>query len=138
MKPKYGTARTLVLIGCVALGCLFHCAPMRAQTPDEVEKSIANLPPERRAYERFRAWVNALLPEQQRDGKVNARYRGYLQSRGFSEAEADAQIKLIDEQGARAEVERWNQILTAEKPRFNIKPNAFLMEIAKTRKPGTA
>ncbi len=138
MKPKYGTARNIVLIGWVALGCLFRCPPMRAQTPDEVEKSIANLPPDRRTYERFRAWVNALPPEQQRDGKVNARYRAYLKLRGFSEAEADAQIKLIDEKGARAEVERWNQILTAEKPRFNTKPNAFLVEIAKTRKPGTA
>jgi len=112
---------------------------MRAQTPDEVEKSIANLPPERRTYERFRAWVNALPPEQQRrDGTLDVRYRAYLKLRGLSEAEADAQIKLIDEKGARAEVERWNQILTAEKPRFNTKPNAFLMEIAETRKPGTA
>src|SRR5437016_8333708 len=138
MKLKCGTTRKIILIAFVGSGCLFRCAPTRAQTTDDLEKSIANLPAERRAYERFRAWFNALPPEQQRDGKVDARYRAYLKSRGFSEAEADAQIKLVDEQGARAEVERWNQILTAEKPRFNIKPNAFLMEIAKTRKPGTA
>ena len=69
---------------------------------------------------------------------MDGRYRGYLKSRGFSDAEADAQIKLVDERGARAEIERWNRILTAEKPRFNTKPNAFLMEVVKTRKPGMA
>src|SRR5260221_12786397 len=106
MKPKYGAARNIVLIGWVALGCLFRCAPMRAQTPDEVEKSIANLPPERRAYERFRAWVNALPPEQQRDGKENTRYRGYLKSRGSSEAQAEVRIKVGGGRGAGAEVER--------------------------------
>src|SRR5881392_2541050 len=101
MKPKRGTSRKIILIALVGLGCLFRCAPVRAQSPDEVEKSIANLPPKRRAYERFRAWFNALPPEQQRDGKVDARYREYLKSRGFSEADADAQLKLVDEQGAR-------------------------------------
>ena len=36
------------------------------------------------------------------------------------------------------EVERWNRVLTAEKPTFNTRPNEFLMEMAKGRKPGTA
>jgi hypothetical protein len=36
------------------------------------------------------------------------------------------------------EVQRWNQILTAEKPGFNTNPNAFLVEMVKDRKPGTA
>jgi SAM-dependent methyltransferase len=137
MKSKYGTSRKIVLIALAGLGCLFSFPPMRAQTADEVEKSIANLPPDQRAYERFRFWISSLPPEQH-DDKVEARYRVYLKSRGFSDAEATAQLKLVDERGARAEVERWNQILTAEKPRFNTKPNAFLMEIARTRKPGTA
>jgi len=130
--------RKLILIALVGLGCLFSYAPMRAQTAEEVEKRTANLPADQRAYERFRFWVTSLPPDQQRDGKVDARYREYLKSRGLSDAETDAQLKLIDERGARAEVERWNRILTAEKPRFNTKPNAFLVEIARTRKPGTA
>jgi len=111
---------------------------MRAQTTEEVEKAIANLPTDQRAYERFRFWMISLPPDQQWDAKVEARYREYLKSRGFSDAEADAQIKLVDQRGTRAEVERWNRILTSEKPAFNTKPNAFLMEIAKTRKPGKA
>jgi|SRR5215469_6002267 len=136
MKPNGNVLR--VLIALVGLSCLLGYGSISAQTPDELEKSIANLPPARRAYERFRFWVNSLPPQQQRDEKLDERYREHLKSSGVSDAEADAQIKLIEEQGARAEVERWNQILTAEKPRFNTKPKAFLMEIAKTRKPGTA
>jgi len=57
---------------------------------------------------------------------------------GRADAEADAEIKLITERGSRSEVESWNRILTAEIPSFNTKPNAFLVEIASTRKPGTA
>ena len=36
------------------------------------------------------------------------------------------------------QAERWNQILTADKPGFNTNPNAFLVEMVKDRKPGTA
>ncbi len=66
------------------------------------------------------------------------RYREYLKARGVSDAEADTQLKLVQAQGSRAEVERWNRILTAEKPNFNIEPNEFLVEMANGRKPGTA
>jgi SAM-dependent methyltransferase len=111
---------------------------MRSQTADDVEKSIANLPAEERAYERFRFWITSLPPDQQRGAEVDARYRSYLKARGFSDADVATQLKLVEEQGARAEVERWNRILTADKPAFNTNPNAFLMEIVKTRKPGTA
>ena len=34
------------------------------------------------------------------------------------------------------EVQRWNQILTADKPSFNTNPNAFLVEMVRDRKPG--
>lgn len=65
-------------------------------------------------------------------------YRKYLLDRGFSPTDADVQIKLVQAQGNRAEVERWNRILTSENPTFNTKPNEFLVEITKGRKPGTA
>src|SRR5262249_10958353 len=122
----------------VGLLCLFACAPVRAQTADEAEKAIAKLPPEQRAWERFRSWITALSPEQHRPDKVDALYRAYLKQRGFSGAEIDDQMKMVEEQGAGAEVERWITILTAETPRFNTRPNAFLVEIAGVRKPGTA
>ncbi len=120
------------------LAYAFISSPVLPQTAEEVEQHIANLPPEQRAYERFRFWLTSLPPDQQKDSRVEARYREYLVAHGFSQADADAQLKLIDEQGERAEVERWNRILTSDKPHFNTHANAFLMEIAKTRKPGTA
>ncbi len=43
-----------------------------------------------------------------------------------------------DRQGRQLEIERWNRILTAEQPRFNTNPNAFLVEMARSRKPGQA
>jgi len=108
-----------------------------AQTADDVEKRIANLPTEQRAYERYRFWLT-MRPPEQRGGDIPARYRDYLKSRGFSTTDIDTQLHLIDTEGARAEIERWNRILTAEKPAFNTNPNEFLVEMAKGRKPGTA
>ncbi len=109
----------------------------QAQTADEVEKRIANLPAPERAYERFRFWSNQLPPDQ-RGSDLPDRYRAYLKQRGFADAEVDSQLKLIEEQGQRSEVARWNRILTAERPAFNTHPNEFLVQMAKGRKPGTA
>ncbi len=113
--------------------------PIQAQvTADDVEKTIAALPPDQRTYERFRFWLTSLPADEQQSSNLDARYREYLKTRGFSEADADAQIKVVEAQSRRLEAERWNRILTAEKPAFNTKPNEFLMEMAKGRKPGTA
>src|SRR5262245_55827538 len=125
----------------LALAALFlYSGTIRshAQTADEVEKRIASLPPDQRAYERFRFWRTMLQPDQQRDPNLLTRYGEYLKARGLSDSDADGQIKLVQAQGSRAEVERWNRILTAENPIFNVKPNAFLVEMAKGRKTGTA
>ena len=130
--------RTALAISCIALVCGVSAVRVRAQTKEEVEKHIANLPPDQRAYERFRFWLTSLPPEQQRDDNVSARYREYLKSTGFSDAQAQAEIAVIEKQGERAEAERWNRILTSDKPRFNTRPNSFLVEIASARKPGTA
>jgi hypothetical protein len=103
-----------------------------------VEKRLASLPPDQRAYERFRFWSTMLPPDQQRDPNLLTRYREYLKALGFGDGDAEAQLKLVREQGSRAEIERWNRILTAENPIFNVKPNEFLVEMAKGRKPGNA
>ncbi len=134
--------RRIPVVAClwcvVAAGPYLYPAALWAQTPEEVDKQTASLPPDLRAYERFRFWKTQLPPEQQRDPHLMTRYRVYLKSRGRTDAEADAEVKLVTERGSRSEVERWNRILTAEKPRFNTKPNAFLVEMASARKPGTA
>ena len=125
----------------VAFGALFlYSLPVRSQTQnaDEIEKSIASLPPDQRAYERFRFWRTMLPPNQQSDPNLFTRYREHLKTRGFSDSDADGQIRLVQARGARAEVERWNRILTAENPTFNVKPNQFLVEMARDRRRGTA
>ena len=110
----------------------------QAVTADDVEKTIAALPPDQRAYERFRYWMVSLPPQEQQSSNLQTRYREYLKGRGFTEADADAQVKIVEVQSQRLEVERWNRILTADKPAFNTRPNEFLVEMAKGRKPGMA
>ena len=138
MILKYKRTRIVTLLACVAGACVFDSLPLRAQSPDHLEKAIANLPPPQRVYERFRAWINSLPPDQQRGPDVAERYRSYLKGRGFSDGDAADQLTVVEEQGARSEIERWNRILTSKEPAFNNRPNVFLMEIAKNRKPGAA
>jgi len=89
------------LIWCAILACLCDSSPLRSQAPPD-------LPPAQRAYERFRAWVNSLPRDQQRAANVAVRYREYLKEHGVSDADADSQLKLIEEQGA-------NDLVTALK-----------------------
>ena len=91
-------------------------------------------------YERYRAWYSQQPVEVQRgsDGEVEARYRAHLKQQGLAPAAVDAEIRIVDEQGKRLEVERWNRILTAEQPRFNTNPNGFMVAMVKGRKPGKA
>jgi SAM-dependent methyltransferase len=138
MNRTHGALWFVLLLLSATAPTLFRPRAASAQTADEVEKRIANLPPDQRAYERFRFWRTSLPPDQQRGDDVEARYHAHLKSRGFSDTEIEAQLKLIHQAGDRAETERWNRILTAENPRFNTKPNAFLVEMTKGRKPGTA
>jgi SAM-dependent methyltransferase len=125
--------------GAFLLCCLAFSQTAQPPQPtiEEVEKRTAGLPPAERAYERFRFWVTQLPPEQ-RGQDVMQLYRDFLKKRGVSTNDAEGQIALIQKEGARAEVERWNRILTSDKPVFNTNPNEFLVEIAKARKPGTA
>ena len=59
-----------------------------------------------------------------------------LQSQGQSAQQAMSTIDLLRRLGDRAEVERWNRILTAPKPAFNTSPNAFLVAMTAGVKPG--
>ena len=119
----------------------------RAQTREEIEKRIATLAPEARDFERFRLWIGTLPVEtrgsagistQERDSALMQKYRSYLKEGGFSDLEIDRQIEVVMKQGGKLEAERWNRYFTAEKPKFNVKPNAFLVEMVTGRKPGRA
>jgi|ERR1051326_2253792 2-polyprenyl-3-methyl-5-hydroxy-6-metoxy-1,4-benzoquinol methylase len=109
-----------------------------SQTPAEVEKRLAEIPPDQKAYERFRYWMSTRSQDELRAGDPLKLYRDYLKTQGFSQNDIDTQIRIVEERGRQLEVQRWNRILTADKPIFNVNPNAFLVEMTKDRKPGTA
>jgi 2-polyprenyl-3-methyl-5-hydroxy-6-metoxy-1,4-benzoquinol methylase len=70
------------------------------------------------------------------DAVVYDQYAAVLRTQAKSEAEITATIALLRATGDRAEVERWNRILTAADPAFNTSPNAFLAAVTKGLKPG--
>jgi predicted O-methyltransferase YrrM len=144
MKIDASVLRASARIGFALFLCLlFTAAPAESQqNTEDLEKKIAELPPAQQAYERFRFWRTQLPREEGAPGRSRSQmefeYRAYLENRGFSSAEIDNQLKLVREQGQRSEADRWNRSLTSDEPSFNTKPNEFLMEIARARKPGTA
>jgi SAM-dependent methyltransferase len=66
------------------------------------------------------------------------KYREHLKLEGVSDADIARQLAIIEREGRRLEADRWNAFFTAERPRFNVMPNAFLTQIAERRAPGTA
>ena len=93
-----------------------------------------------RIYEAFRAWITSQPVEVQQadDDVVYQRYTSALQAEGKSQKEAASTIELLKKIGDRAEIERWNRILTAPTPAFNTAPNGFLVEMTKGLRPGRA
>ena len=89
-------------------------------------------------YEEYRRWVSMQPVSVQRGPDVEARYREHLRGTGLDEKTIEERLQFLRTQGRRMEVERWNRILTSEKPTFNTAPNAFLVEMVKGRKPGKA
>jgi SAM-dependent methyltransferase len=127
----------LALLGLVFARAAFaQTAVTPPPIPAEQERQLAALPADTQVYERFRYWAGVQPPEVQDDWK--AQYDRYLQQLGVAPEERARRIAIIDVEGRRLEVERWNRILTAEKPLFNTNPNAFLVEVIKGRAPGTA
>jgi SAM-dependent methyltransferase len=110
-------------------------APVRAQQPSS---ATTPTPQEVETYESFRAWITMQPPDVRgaADVVVYERYAAVLRKQGKSEADAIATITSLKAMGDRAEVERWNRILTAADPLFNTSPNAFLVAVTKGLKPG--
>lgn len=91
-----------------------------------------------RAYEAFRLWITQQPKDVQDAGQavVLQRYTAELLRQGQSEKDAAATIARLRAVGDRAEIERWNRLLTAPKPAFNTAPNAFLVTMTKGLTPG--
>ena len=130
MKSK-GVRPILALVLLAALAPILASAqqsPLGPKTtPEEVQ-----------TYEAFRAWLGQQPADVQQadDDVVYKRYIAELQRRGKSAKESAATIESLRAIGDRAEIERWNRILTAPAPAFNIEPNAFVVAMVKGLKPG--
>jgi len=91
-----------------------------------------------KTYEAFRAWITTQPVEVQRadDDVVFGKYSADLRAHGNTEKEAADTIQKLRRLGDRAEIERWNRILTSPKPMFSTAPNAFLVAVTKGVPPG--
>ena len=128
------TFHTSLQVVLLVVLCL---APFTArQTPS----SPIPTPEQLQTYEAFRAWIARQPAEVQKaaDDVVFQRYASELRRQGKSDEDTAAVIDSLKKLGDRAEVERWNRILTSAKPMFNTGPNAFLVDMTKGLKPGRA
>lgn len=120
------SARIFLVLGFVAAST----APFRAQpqSPTAAETQI---------YTEYIHWLSSLPPEQ-RGPDMTPKYKDALAAKGLSPAEIEHRLDIVDREGQRMEVARWNSFFTADTPRFNLAPNAFLIQVAEKRTPGTA
>ena len=91
-------------------------------------------------YREFRSWFNSTIPlaERERIDVVAQRYRAKLEAEGVAAAEIDRRVGLLRAQRRELENDFWNRFFTLEKPDFSTEPNAFLVSIVDSRKPGRA
>src|SRR4249919_967050 len=92
-------------------------------------------PSDQQIYEKFRSWLDK-QPGPVTD--IEAQYGKVLTAEGLTAAEVDRRLRVIGEQLQKSEKERWNRILTSPVPRFNTKPNAFLVDVTRGLTPGKA
>jgi SAM-dependent methyltransferase len=137
-KCRVPLGLVLGVLACASLMPLQIVVYGSGQTPPGTPALQAPSAQELELYEAFRAWINVQPPEvrQEQDAAIWASYARVLQAQGRSAQQAAQTIEQLKKIGDRAEFERWNRILTAEKPSFNTAPNAFLVEMTKGLKPG--
>ena len=114
-------------LSLVPLSAAAQALASSAPTPDQLQ-----------TYETFRGWITKQpVTLQQSSGEaIYQQYAAELKTQGKSDRDVAAIIDTLKQLGDRAEVERWNKILTSAKPMFNTAPNAFLVEMIKGVKPG--
>lgn len=115
----------------VLILCTYAAAPHVLAADASTQSAVS-------VYEAYREWKSKLPPADQGSDRIMDRYREHLVQQGASAAEADRQLEVIAKQGRQPETDRWNRILTSDKPRFNTQPNAFLVERIKGVRPGKA
>lgn len=123
-------ARAIVFAVFAVAAVLGGAAFPRAQSP-------APIAAETQIYSDYIQWL-ASLPPDQRGPDLATKYRQALAAKGMAPAEIARRLDIVDREGQRMEVARWNRFFTADTPRFNLAPNAFLIQTAERRPPGTA
>jgi 2-polyprenyl-3-methyl-5-hydroxy-6-metoxy-1,4-benzoquinol methylase len=123
---------TLVLLFATAL--LLPAVPAAAQ---DSAPAAASADESMELYMQFRRWFNE-QPAEVREGDVQAAYRAHLAEQGLSADEIGRRMTALQAGRRSQEVEMWNRVLTAESPRFNTAPNAYLVRMVEEREPGRA
>jgi 2-polyprenyl-3-methyl-5-hydroxy-6-metoxy-1,4-benzoquinol methylase len=128
---KHLQIRLLVLL---IVGCALPW-PVHGQAPQQLSDA--------QVYAHYRQWVSGKATATRTEAtaqqpEVMAAYRKALADEGVAPAEIDRRVRVITENGKRLEIDSWNRILTSSKPMFNVEPNAFLMRVTKSVRPGTA
>jgi hypothetical protein len=131
---KFATIATVLLT--LSAGAAAQAPVLPPPLPAEQERQLAAMPQDTQVYERFRSWAGVQPPDVQ--DKWEIYYDAYLQRLGVAQNERARLIRIINLEGQRLEVDRWNRILTADKPLFNTNPNAFLVDVIRGRTPGAA
>jgi|KBSSwiStaDraftv2_1062776.scaffolds.fasta_scaffold117231_1 SAM-dependent methyltransferase len=128
---------TYVLLASISLFLWAGLLPI-ATAAQQSPLSPTATPEEVQTYEAFRSWITSQPASVQNadDEVVYQRYTAELRTKGKSERDAATTIASLKAIGDRAEIERWNRILTAPNPAFNTSPNAFLAAVTKGLKPG--
>jgi 2-polyprenyl-3-methyl-5-hydroxy-6-metoxy-1,4-benzoquinol methylase len=126
------------LVAFVSVFLFVASSLVQSQPAPQSPLSPTATPEEVRTYEAFRSWINSQPADLQSaaDEVVFQRYGAELKRQGKSEPDIATTIASLKAIGDRAEIERWNRILTAPSPMFNTAPNAFLVAVTKGLKPG--
>lgn len=138
--PSVRSACLRILLASVFLVLAITARPAASSAARLPPQSPAATPEEIRTYEAFRTWITSQPPDVQNadDEVVLQRYAAELRKQGRSEPDTAATMALLRAIGDRAEIERWNRILTAPAPAFNTAPNTFLVAMTTGLKPGRA
>ena len=128
------------LVGRILLALLLALSPVCFVSAQQSPLGPTATAEEVRVYEAFRLWITQqpVAIQNADDGVVFQRYSAELRTQGKSERDVTATIASLKSIGDRAEIERWNRILTATAPAFNTAPNAFLVAVTKGLTPGRA
>src|SRR3954465_8141491 len=85
-------------------------------------------PTDAAVYDQFRAWSSSRPADTGGQARTQlpdlmSEYRKTLAADGVAAGEIERRLEVIRRSARRAEVERWNKILTSSNPTFNVQPN---------------